>query len=429
MPLGETAQAQGSQGLAQGTKPLAQGFRAGFFGTSLAEQEAGETKQKMMTAKLKELLDIQDDRRLEAMAIDIRKSHHFLKNRQPDQALSVLQNRRQQIKKAGKPTKETDILIKAIEEDDPELLNKLAAAETGFVLAGKLKPINKQQKEALGLMAKQPSALDQARTAQAKATTAKTVRQTELLGQANASDVKTSAVTTKYGNGASMQVRSNGTTVVTDPLGNEVKGEERLAVLKEANEQEVRQSGLKAGTRKAMTDAVDISTKAFGRLEKIGLAINNADKGIALLDKGAKTGTVMSLLPSITSASKQLDALQNRLGLDVLNTTTFGALSAGELQFALATSLPKKLSPTDLKAWLTEKRDSQQKLSDYLQNVALYMGAPGNTVASWIEAQKSLGQEVAPDVAPIGGAQAGAEDLSNLSIEELQALRAQLGGQ
>ena len=78
------------------------------------------------------------------------------------------------------------------------------------------------------------------------------------------------------------------------------------------------------------------------------------------------------------------------MGLNVIQNTTFGSLSDAELAFALSSALPKNLAPKDLRRWLTEKRDAQQKLITYLQDVAIFMGTPGNTAAGWIEAQKAL---------------------------------------
>ena len=118
-----------------------------------------------------------------------------------------------------------------------------------------------------------------------------------------------------------------------------------------------------------------------------------------MLDKEAKTGPVMSRLPSIRAASVQLDNVQKAMGLDVIGDTTFGALSKGELDLALSKALPTGLKPIALKEWLTAKKEAQEKLTAYLEDVAIYLGVPGNTVAGWLEAQQAIaGKEVA--VAP-----------------------------
>lgn len=143
-----------------------------------------------------------------------------------------------------------------------------------------------------------------------------------------------------------------------------------------------------AGKTAAAKAAIKKSTEAFDKLQPISTAIANIDEGIDLIDQGAKTGVVLSKLPSIKKASIELDNLQGRLGLDVLNTTTFGALSAGELAFALKTALPKNLGETDLRAWLVRKKEAQQKLANYIADAATFLGTPGNTITDFIEIQK-----------------------------------------
>lgn len=169
-----------------------------------------------------------------------------------------------------------------------------------------------------------------------------------------------------------------------------MKGKDRLKVLKQARIEQIEFTQTKAGAAKAGSEAIILSTKTFEKLENLKPAIENVDKAIAAIDAGAKTGAIMSRLPSIKAASIQLDNIQASMGLDVIGNTTFGALSASELDFALSTALPKSLPPKQLKKWLQEKRAAQVKLSDYLENVAIYLGTPGNTVAGWIEAQKSI---------------------------------------
>ena len=78
------------------------------------------------------------------------------------------------------------------------------------------------------------------------------------------------------------------------------------------------------------------------------------------------------------------------MGLDVIGNTTFGALSESELAFALSSALPTKLPPQALRKWLIEKRKVQQKFADYLQHVAIFLGTPGNTIAGWLDIQRSF---------------------------------------
>lgn len=148
------------------------------------------------------------------------------------------------------------------------------------------------------------------------------------------------------------------------------------------------QAAQKAAAEKAAEQAIVMSGEAFEKMRPVGTAIANIDEAISLLDQGAKTGVVVSKLPSVSAASVALDNLQGQMGLDVIGNTTFGALSEAELKFALNTALPQKLSPPELRDWLQRKKEAQSKLSKYLEEAAVFLGTPGNTVADFIKMKR-----------------------------------------
>jgi hypothetical protein len=168
--------------------------------------------------------------------------------------------------------------------------------------------------------------------------------------------------------------------VVYNPEGRKVKGKAAADAVAQARAREISNARKRAGEKKTATleaeeelkgkveagvisqkEAAKISAKAFDRLEKINMNLRNLQEGIGLLRvEGANTGVVDKYLPSLRKATIKMDNLQGRLGLDVLNTTTFGALSAGELKFALDTAVPKGLQPKDLANWLEEKRSTRK---------------------------------------------------------------------
>lgn len=201
---------------------------------------------------------------------------------------------------------------------------------------------------------------------------------------------KASAVTKIFDNGTTIQALPNGQTVVKGPDGQTVSGDDRIRILQQARNEELAFGRTLSGEKAAGTAAIKQSTKKFERLTEIKRSIENISQGIKLLDEGAQTGPVVSKLPSVRASSVALDNIQKSMGLDVIGDTTFGALSKGELDLALSKALPTKLKPVALRQWLVEKRDAQQKLANYLQDAAIFLGTPGNTVAGWIEAQQSL---------------------------------------
>jgi len=150
----------------------------------------------------------------------------------------------------------------------------------------------------------------------------------------------------------------------------------------------IKAAPLIAGGTASGAQAVKASGEAFESLAKIGQSIANIDDAIAAINSGANTGPVYAMLPSVRESSIALDNVQRRMGLDVIGSVTFGALSKGELDLALATAIPTKMKPVALRKWLLTKRSAQQKLSDYLSKAAIYLGTPGNNVKSWVELQK-----------------------------------------
>ena len=200
--------------------------------------------------------------------------------------------------------------------------------------------------------------------------------------------------------------------VVYDPTGTKVTGQAAADAIKKARAEKVSNIRAAAGEKKRATleaeeelkakveagvvsakEGAKASVNAYNRLEKINQNISNIDEAIRLIDAGAETGAITSLFPSIRAASVKLDNLQKRLGLDVVGSTTFGALSESELKFALDTALPLKLKGEELKSWLREKKTSQEKLADYVEAAAIFLGTPGNTPKDWIEKQREQRKE------------------------------------
>jgi hypothetical protein len=170
----------------------------------------------------------------------------------------------------------------------------------------------------------------------------------------------------------------------TDSSGLVVKTELKKLAPSQTPENAANVEGAKATAKQA----IEQSGKSFESLGKVNQNLANIDSAIAAIDSGAETGPIYKMLPSVTAASVELDNVRNRMGLDVIGSVTFGALSQGELNLALDTALPTGLKPPELRKWLVEKKTAQQKLARYLNEAAIYLGTPGNTPASWAQMQK-----------------------------------------
>ena len=201
-------------------------------------------------------------------------------------------------------------------------------------------------------------------------------------GAGGSDKVQSSKVTP---DGTTIVVMKNGTTRVISSLGEELKGQARADAIKAseefgANVQQDRSQGRGLGDFTAKQVA-----QAFAEVGKIKKNLGNIDEAIAAIDAGASSGVIASKLPNVTAASIQLANIRNQLGLDVIGSVTFGALSEGELNLALDTALPTNLAPKDLKAYLLNKKTAQTKLAGYLTEQATYLSKRGNSLAGWLE--------------------------------------------
>ena len=142
-------------------------------------------------------------------------------------------------------------------------------------------------------------------------------------------------------------------------------------------------------------------------------------KTLVLPEGGANTGWLAANLPSVFASSIELDNLQSKLGLAVVGQNTFGALSKGELDLALATALPKTMQEAELADWIDRKIAAQRKLIRHYSDAASYLTNPLNEggIAAWVEIKRE-------EFEAEQGAEAiaAAAVIENMSQEEFDAI-------
>ena len=204
--------------------------------------------------------------------------------------------------------------------------------------------------------------------------------------------------------GTVVSVLSDGTRRVTGPSGEPIRGEAAQKAIRDAQEFGVDLQSRRAGgrTRAKLEERTELEpelqdriTRAkegaknatgkvadfFDQLASVESNIANYDQAIKALEEGAQTGAVARRLPSVRASSVKLENAINNLGLNVIQNTTFGSLSEAELDFALRSSVPDNLPEEELKQFLQEKKQAQQKVADYLSNAIEFLSIPGNTLA------------------------------------------------
>ena len=211
----------------------------------------------------------------------------------------------------------------------------------------------------------------------------------------------------------------DGTSKVVNSIGEEVTGQARADAIRDAEELGIRIQTERAGGRAAATFAVKASGEAFDNILSSRTNIANLREAKRLiLEEGANTGFIVDNFPSWKDSTIALDNVKNRLGLDVVGSVTFGALSASELDLALNTALPTNKTEEGLVKWIEDKIVAQEKLQDYLYEQATFLADGDKTVGDWLRKQKADQEE--SDRTAAARRQAGTDfDFSNMPKNEI----------
>lgn len=175
------------------------------------------------------------------------------------------------------------------------------------------------------------------------------------------------------------------------------------------------------------------TAKEFGeRAAMVRSSITNMDDAISAIDRGANSGVVYKMLPALGEASASLRNSMNRLGLDVIGSVTFGALSAAELNLAMETAVPRNLEPAELRDWLERKRGAQVKAYQALTEAAQHFASGGTQADYYSSIGAQIGDQSAPpaanpeqftsDTPPQGLSASDAELWPHATPEERQAI-------
>lgn len=223
----------------------------------------------------------------------------------------------------------------------------------------------------------------------------------ELSGElGDPARVQTSVV---LDDGSTVMIMNNGQRRVLSPTGEEVTGQAAADAIRSAREYtvdnqreiytgrregtlgaDIELGGAAAGAKKGGEKTMEAGFSAWEDYGKLQSSLGNINEAISAIDNGAKSGLVYNMLPNVTEASASLQNAMNRMGLDVIGSVTFGALSEGEMRLAMETAVPRGLQPAELRNWLIRKRDAQEKAAGMLADAAQFLTVPGNTINDWI---------------------------------------------
>ena len=111
---------------------------------------------------------------------------------------------------------------------------------------------------------------------------------------------------------------------------------------------------------KAFEASSEMSQGISGTREMMGTMIDMR----RLLDgqDEVRLGFFNNLAPTTRAATARFESMANKLGIQVINSATFGALSEKELKLALDTAVPRDLGAAEMREFLDSKIAAQEKL-------------------------------------------------------------------
>lgn len=129
------------------------------------------------------------------------------------------------------------------------------------------------------------------------------------------------------------------------------------------------------------------SELAFSNSTSLAKQIGTLEDALQAVRDGADSGALEKFLPTLQENTARLEQAANKLGIEAINSATFGALSEKELALAMQTGIPLNLDGAELEKFLIDKIDATTKLRREMDRMALFLSKKGNTVEKWIKAQ------------------------------------------
>lgn len=136
--------------------------------------------------------------------------------------------------------------------------------------------------------------------------------------------------------------------------------------------------GAAATQRYDIDRGVKKGEEVFAQFNLVDRQIQDFQRVEELVDEGAKTGFIRKFLPSTDAATSELRNITNKMGIDIINSATFGALSATELRLALETGFDSNLAGDQLVDYIQRKISAQTKLRNALMpEIQMLLGGSG----------------------------------------------------
>ena len=146
--------------------------------------------------------------------------------------------------------------------------------------------------------------------------------------------------------------------------------------------------------------------RAFTQAQQADRTIGTMYTAINAIDTGGRSGALDQFLPAFDAATATLRNAATTMGIDIINSATFGALSESELRLALSSGIPLGLEGNELKEFLYRKIEAQTLLRNELLRTAQMLSGGQMKYSDFINQYK-----VGGGTKPISAKQVTPEDL------------------
>ena len=211
---------------------------------------------------------------------------------------------------------------------------------------------------------------------------------------------KTGATTKAYDNGTTLSIFQDGTRKVTNPSGEELTGAAAAEAIRVAQADEVEQARVtEFKTTSAESKAKMVQT-TIDSIINVNSSLRNYAKAkdalrSAIANNKNISGIISQYFANVSVEAAELENARNALGLDVIGSVTFGALSKGELDLALTQGLPLGLEEPKLLEYIERREVALGKYRASLLNAARIFANPQKDYDDYLDTLENL--EVKPN--------------------------------
>jgi len=177
--------------------------------------------------------------------------------------------------------------------------------------------------------------------------------------------------------------------------------------------------------------AQEVGQQAFGRASVIDEMLTKLEIAKRAVGDGASSGIIARYIPSFNAATSELRSMANMLGIDIINSATFGALSEKELQLALSTGLDLSLQGDELRQHIDDKINAQTKMRNTLLGKARTLTSGNKTYSSYIQEMSEVEKRQtpilnfqSPEPQPAGGLTISQKQMDSMTPDQKRMFEA-----